>query len=253
MPSKRGLFFHVSIHPRGGILTAQVALAIEWVRTTTAQMPHLSALVVTEASADGTRHLHAAYELNQESDAQGQKRRWLTLFKDVIEDNDAWGPMAIVVKCHPDFYQLVGGYLAKDSEVNVEFSRNINATHLREGKNRYETSLRRSKVKRTTKAGLPALVAFYYRLCATSREYGYFDNDFSWFDYTPKQQLKFILGHMIDDGYHHLLFDFTDRNRDIILSFWDNILKIKPDESENKTETNDIIDAPPPPDPSPPA
>jgi len=240
MPAKRGLHFHVSIHPRGGVNDDIIRLAVEYVS------PTQRSIVVTEISSDGTPHLHFAYEMVHETDTQGQKRRIMNLYKDIAEGNEDWGAAAIVVKCHPDFYQLIGGYLAKDSGATIHHSANLDVSKLSQGKVDYEESIRRSQIKRTSKAGIPALISEYYRKNIHLHDIPdqFEDGRMAacWFDYTPKQQLDLIFRHMIDDGYHHLIFEFTDRNKEIILRFWPNIIKIP----AKKTPTNDIIDAPTP-------
>lgn len=241
MPSKRGLHFHVSIHPRGGIDQAIIDLAIGWVS------PTVRAIVVSESSEDGSRHLHFAYEMVKDCSTETQKGRMNTLFKAYLDSPDGnWGKNAIVVKCHNDFYQLIGGYLAKDSTATIHHSHGLEAGKISQGKADYDESIRLSKIKRTSKAAIPALVAEYYHknihLHDICDQFEDGRMTFTWFDYTPRQQLELILRHMIDDGYHHLIFEFTDRNKEVILRFWANILKIKP--RQIKPPTNDIIDAP---------
>jgi len=250
MPSKRGLHFHVSIHPRGGVNADIISLAVEYVK------PTQRAIVVTEVSADGTPHLHFAYEMLNESDAQSQKRRIQTLYKYYLEHPDNnWGTHAIVVKCHPDFYQLIGGYLAKDSAATIHHSANLDASKIYNGKLDYEESKRRANIKRASKASIPAIVAEYYRKLSKNFINGLLDDDEGgplgpkgrmvkyWHAMDPRDQLDYIFRNMIDDGYHHLIFEFTDRNRQVLLTFWSNITRIQPE----KTPTNDIIDAIPSP------
>lgn len=253
MPSKRGLHFHVSIHPRGGVNTDAIQLAVQYVS------PTIRGIVVTEVSADGTPHLHFAYELVNEAAAQDQKRRIEKLY-DAYRNhpNGDWGPHSIVVKCHPDFYQLIGGYLAKDSAATLHHTHNLDNSKISMGKIEYDKSCERAKIKRASKASIPAILASYYR--KLSKEYfdALTDDDKAgplgpeghmmklWDHWLPKDQLEHILRQMIDDGYHHLIFEFTDRNKKVILDYWYNITRIRP---EKKTETNDIIDAPHPPPP----
>jgi len=262
MPSKRGLHFHVSIHPRGGVNTDAIQLAVQYVSPTN------RGIVVSEVSADGTPHLHFAYELVNEAATQDQKRRIEKLYDAYLNHpNGDWGAHAIVVKCHPDFYQLIGGYLAKDSAATLHHTHNLDNAKISNGKVEYEQSCARAKIKRASKSSIPAIVADYHRRISKKYLDALIDDDQYgplgppglmiklWDSLPAKDQLDEILRRMIDDGYHHLIFEFTDRNKQVLLHYWDNITRIKP---ENKTPTNDIIDAHPPlpqiqPPPPPPA
>lgn len=235
MPGKRGLHFHVSLHPRGGTDDQVAKLAQEYVSATE------RGIVVSEQSEDGSRHIHFAYELKQTSVPQDQKARLNRVYKAYLENpNGDWGAAAIKVTCHDDFYQLIGGYLAKDSTAIIHYTNNLEAAKIGEGKKDYEQSVRLSKIKRTTKAAIPALVAEYYRKNIHLHDIPdqFEDGKMAacWFDYDSKQQLDIILKHMIDDGYHHLIFEFTDRNKEVILRYWANIIRIK-------TSTNSINEA----------
>lgn len=232
MPGKRGLHFHVSIHPRGGTDDQVAILAQQYVSATE------RGIVVSEQSDDGSRHIHFAYELKQTSVPQDQKARLSRLYKAYLENpNGDWGAAAIKVTCHDDFYQLIGGYLAKDSTKIIHYSHNLEAAKIGQGKKDYDESVRQSKIKRTSKAAIPALVAEYYRRNHNLHDvYEGTEILTTWFDYQPKQQLDLILRQMIDDGYHHLIFDFTDRNKEVLLRYWANIIKIEP----KKIPTNSI-------------
>lgn len=227
MPAHKNTVFMANIHPRGGVTPDTIEKLGKWVGKNRIN-PFLRYIVATEPNKnDDGDHLHFCYVLTNESDKQTQSRAFHTLFTEELNDGTGdWGVNSIVISSGAtmNFYMVAGGYLRKDSMAEVISDYGIDPEEIKKGHEKHTTAKELSQVKRASRATIPSLVAkYYHRMVADGR--------LQLTEMVDKHHiLDYIFRAMIKDGYHHLLFEFTGRNKEAILHFWPEIIQIKTSE-----------------------